>query len=185
MNLKYLVRALIFLALFLSFNSYGNNDINYIVRDAGVNDNNILYELIRELAIYEKKKPSDIEASAESLKKDINKYFKAKIIEASNKKPIAYALYFYTYSAFRGKPVLYVEDIFVLPEYRGKGVGSHLLKTLAKEAVSNQCSRMEWHAFDWNTKAIDFYESLGAYQKKDLIQMRLEGERLYEFGKQL
>jgi GNAT superfamily N-acetyltransferase len=86
-----------------------------------------------------------------------------------------FALYFFTFSTFLGKPSLYLEDLFVKPVYRGKGVGLSLLKELAKIAIEKDCGRMEWSVLDWNEPAISFYKTLGAKPLSDWIVYRMEG----------
>jgi len=95
---------------------------------------------------------------------------------------VGYAIYFFTYSTFRARPTLYLEDIFVLPESRGAGAGIALFRACAREAVRNQCARMEWHVLEWNTPSIAFYERLGARQLTDWLPFRLEGDALRNAG---
>ena len=89
--------------------------------------------------------------------------------------PVGFALYFYTYSTFLGRPSLYLEDLFVLPQERGKGAVKALLRTLAKIAVARGCGRMEWTVLDWNTPSIRFYKRLGARLRKEWVLTRLTG----------
>lgn len=91
---------------------------------------------------------------------------------------MGFALYFFTYSTFLARPTLYVEDIFVLPELRGKGAGKALLGALARIAVRRGCGRMEWTVLDWNTRAVKFYKRLGASLRKEWILTRLTGGAL-------
>src|SRR5713226_5977449 len=86
---------------------------------------------------------------------------------------IGFALYFFTYSTFIARPTLYLEDLFVLPDARGRGAGRALLTALARIAVRRGCGRMEWTVLDWNTPSIDFYEALGARLRRDWILTRL------------
>ena len=95
---------------------------------------------------------------------------------------IGFALYFYNFSTWTGKRGLYLEDLFVLPEHRGLGAGKALLEALARIAVQQGCRRMEWSVLDWNTPAIDFYESLGAKPQSEWIGYRLEVEALQQLG---
>lgn len=92
--------------------------------------------------------------------------------------PVGFALYFYTYSTFLGRPSLYLEDLFVLPEERGRGAGRALLRALAKIAVARGCGRMEWTVLDWNTPSIRFYKGLGARLHKEWVLTRLTGPAL-------
>ncbi|MEX2369513.1 MAG: GNAT family N-acetyltransferase, partial [Bacteroidales bacterium] len=90
--------------------------------------------------------------------------------------PVGFALFFHNFSTFTGRPGLYLEDLFVFDEYRGKGYGKLILLYLAKLARQRNCARYEWVVLDWNTPAIDFYNSLGAKQMKEWIHTRVEGE---------
>jgi GNAT superfamily N-acetyltransferase len=92
--------------------------------------------------------------------------------------PAGFALFFHNFSTFMGKHGLYLEDLFVLPEFRGRAVGKTLLQYLAHLAVQRDCGRFEWAVLDWNRPALDFYESLGAEAKSDWIIHRVSGESL-------
>jgi GNAT superfamily N-acetyltransferase len=92
--------------------------------------------------------------------------------------PVGFALYFYNFSTFAGRPSLYLEDLFVLPEYRGKGIGRALLAHLACIATENGCARFEWTVLDWNEPSIRFYESLGAKRQGEWLIYRLTGDGL-------
>lgn len=92
--------------------------------------------------------------------------------------PIGFALFFTTFSTFLGKPGIYLEDLFVLPEHRGKGAGNKLLRHLAALAVERGCGRLEWTALDWNTPALEFYRARGAAQMKEWILHRVTGDGL-------
>ncbi len=93
-------------------------------------------------------------------------------------RPVGFALYFFTYSTFLGRPSLYLEDLFVLPDERGNGAGKALLRALAKIAVKRRCGRMEWTVLDWNHPAIRFYQRLGARLRKEWVLTRLTGPPL-------
>lgn len=95
---------------------------------------------------------------------------------------VGFALFFHNFSTFLGQPGIYLEDLFVKSEYRGKGYGKELLATLAKVAVERGCGRLEWAVLDWNTPAIGFYESLGARANGDWTVYRLTGEALQKLG---
>ncbi|MFL5345951.1 MAG: GNAT family N-acetyltransferase [Hyalangium sp.] len=95
---------------------------------------------------------------------------------------VGYALYFHTYSTFLGSPSLYLEDLFVLPEHRGRGHGKALLARLARIAVERDCGRFEWMVLDWNTPAIQFYESLGALVAPEWQLCRMTGDALLRFA---
>ena len=95
---------------------------------------------------------------------------------------IGFALFFHNFSTFLGKAGIYLEDLFVLPEYRGKGYGKAILKQLARIAVERKCGRLEWVCLDWNQPSIDFYLSLGAEPMKDWTVYRLTGQTLTELS---
>jgi GNAT superfamily N-acetyltransferase len=95
---------------------------------------------------------------------------------------VGYALFFHTYSTFLGQPSLYLEDLFVLPSHRGRGFGKALLARLARLAVERHCGRFEWMVLDWNTPAIQFYESLGAALAPEWKLCRMTGEALQRFA---
>jgi GNAT superfamily N-acetyltransferase len=96
--------------------------------------------------------------------------------------PAGFALYFFNYSTFLARPGLYLEDLFVKPEYRGRGLGKALLLHLAKLANERGCGRMEWTVLDWNQPAIEFYESLGARRMQEWQLCRLTGEALRQYA---
>jgi GNAT superfamily N-acetyltransferase len=95
---------------------------------------------------------------------------------------VGYAIYFFTYSTFRARPSLYLEDIFVLPEARGQGAGIGLFRACAREAVACGCARMEWQVLSWNVPSIQFYERLGARHMDDWLPFRLDDEALAKVG---
>jgi GNAT superfamily N-acetyltransferase len=135
--------------------------------------------LIRGLAAYERLLP-EMKATAARIRRHgfgRRPYFET-LICRRGARPIGFALYFFTYSTFVGRPSLYLEDLFVLPEERGNGAGKALLRALAKIAVRKGCGRMEWTVLDWNRPAIRFYERLGARLRKEWILTRLTGAPL-------
>jgi len=95
---------------------------------------------------------------------------------------VAYAVYFYNYSTWLGKNGIYLEDIYVTPKYRRQGIGRALLQQLASLAVKENCGRFEWAVLDWNTPAIEFYQSLGAKPQDEWTVYRLSGNKLHEFA---
>jgi len=92
---------------------------------------------------------------------------------------VGFALFFYNFSTFKGKPGLYLEDLYVEPHHRGKGYGKMLLIELAKIAAANNCGRMEWSVLDWNTPSIEFYKSLGAQPMDEWTVYRLTEEKIH------
>ena len=98
--------------------------------------------------------------------------------------PIGFALFFHNFSTFLARPGIYLEDLFVVPEHRGQGVGRALLRELARIAVERDCGRLEWSVLDWNADAIGFYERLGATPNSEWTVYRLTGEALAELGRE-
>ncbi len=96
--------------------------------------------------------------------------------------PVAFALFFYTFSTFEGRKSLYLEDLYVKPEYRGRGFGTKFLKTLARIAVERECARFEWAALDWNELAIRVYKGIGAEAMDGWTTFRLDGKALLDFS---
>ena len=109
---------------------------------------------------------------------------KAEVIFAIvDDKEIGFALFFHNFSTFLGRAGIYLEDLYVMPEYRGKGYGKALLKKLAQIAVERKCGRLEWWCLDWNQPSIDFYLSLGAEAMEEWTVYRIAGDKLTEFAK--
>jgi len=154
-------------------------DNSVTVRAAVEADMPLIVSLIGALADYENLEGPDAEAVARLRKHGFGEptYFKVLLAEKDGK-AVAYAFYFFTYSTFLAKPTLYLEDVFVLPDYRKHGIGFRLMKDLAKIAVEKDCGRLDWTVLDWNQSAIDFYDRLGALPLKDWIVTRLTGEPL-------
>jgi GNAT superfamily N-acetyltransferase len=149
------------------------------VRPGKLRDIRTILSMIRALAEYEQL-ASHVRATPSRIHRDgfgRRPYFETLICQ-EGRKPVGFALYFFTYSTFLARPTLYVEDIFVLPELRGKGAGKALLGALARIAVRRGCGRMEWTVLDWNTRAIKFYKRLGASLRKEWILTRLTGSAL-------
>ncbi len=137
----------------------------------------ILY-FIKQLAEYENMS-DDVVATEQLLKEWISRKKKAEVVFAlENKKEVGFALFFHNFSTFLGRAGIYLEDLFVLPQYRGKGYGKGLLKQLAKIAVERGCGRLEWSCLDWNKPSIDFYLSLGATSMDEWTVYRLTGDTL-------
>jgi len=139
----------------------------------------VIFGLIRGLAEYEKL-AHEVEATIAQIRRHgfgPRRYFET-LLCFQGRTPIGFALYFFTYSTFVGRPSIWLEDLFVVPEARGQGGGKALLEELARIAVHRGCGRMEWTVLDWNTPSIRFYEGLGAKLRKDWILTRLTGEPL-------
>ena len=154
------------------------------IRAAVKRDVPTIQALIRGLAEYEKLS-HEVEATLARLREHgfgRRRYFET-LLCFDGKRPIGFALYFFTYSTFLARPTLYLEDLFVVPDARGRGAGTSLLAALARIAERRGCGRMEWAVLDWNTPAIGFYERLGARLRKDWILTRLTGEPLRRLGR--
>ena len=152
-------------------------------RFANKKDCGKILDFIKQLAEYENMS-SDVVATEELLKEWIFEKQKAEVIFAlENEKEVGFALFFHNFSTFLGRAGIYLEDLFVLPEYRGKGYGKGLLKQLAKIAVERGCGRLEWSCLDWNKPGIDFYLSLGAVPMDEWTVYRLTGDTLIEMSK--
>lgn len=156
-------------------------DLN--IRPATQHDIPEILAFIRELADYERE-PQAAVATHEDLLRDgfgPMPRFHCLIAEVSspdNPRPAGFALYFYNYSTWRGHTGIYLEDLFVRPAFRGRGIGKALLAAVAAIAVAEGCPRLEWAVLNWNTPAIDFYRSLGAAPMSDWTTMRLSGHAL-------
>ena len=150
--------------------------------DVDIKNVDHLTYLIRELARFEKLEPPTDEAISR-LKEDLiseHPFFVAHLAMAEGK-PVGYACYYFTYSTFLALPTLFLEDIFVLDQYRRHGVGSKLLEFCVAEAGRRKCGRMEWNVLDWNVNAINFYESTGARILKEWRVVRLKREDFAQF----
>lgn len=139
----------------------------------------MLLELIRELARYEKLEHECI-ATVEQVRESLfgNKPRAEALLAFEDDAPAGYAIYFYSYSTWLAKPGLYLEDLFVKPELRGKGIGKRIFSELLRVADANRCGRFEWSVLDWNQPAIDFYERMGAKAQGEWIRYRLEEEQI-------
>lgn len=147
-------------------------------RNAQRNDVGLILQFIRELADYEKMLP-EVVADEAALEEWIFDKRKAEVIFAlEGEKEVGFALYFHNFSTFLGRAGIYLEDLYVKPEYRGKGYGKAILKKLASIAVERGCGRLEWWCLDWNKPSIDFYRSLGAEPMDDWTVYRIAGETL-------
>jgi len=135
--------------------------------------------MIRGLAEYERLSQQAV-ATEESIRASLfgPRPFAEVVLASSGSTPVGFALFFHNFSTFLGRPGLYLEDLFVLPEWRGRGVGRRLLTHLASIAVERGCGRMEWAVLDWNESAIGFYRRLGAQMLDDWRICRLTGDAL-------
>lgn len=151
-------------------------------RFADARDCALILQFIKGLADYEKM--SDQVVATEALLREwIFEQKKAEVIFAcADGNEVGFALFFHNFSTFLGRAGIYLEDLFVLPEQRGKGYGKALLKQLARIAVERGCGRLEWWCLDWNRPSIDFYLSLGAVPMDKWTTYRVTGETLQQLA---
>ena len=152
---------------------------DFQIRPARIDDVGIILQLIRDLATYERV-PDDVVATEDQL---VDVLFSERpvaevLLAFENELPVGFAVYFYNFSTWLGRPGLYLEDLFVKPEKRGKGYGRSLLVELAKIARDRGCGRMEWAVLNWNEPAIKFYRTLGAKPMDEWTVFRLTREEI-------
>jgi GNAT superfamily N-acetyltransferase len=151
-------------------------------RNATKDDCALILSFIKALAEYEKMS-DDVVATEELLREWIFEKQKAEVIFAlEDGREVGFVLFFHNFSTFVGKAGIYLEDLFVLPEYRKRGHGKALILELARIANERGCGRMEWSCLDWNQPSIDFYLSLGAKPMNEWTTYRLSGDALYRYG---
>jgi GNAT superfamily N-acetyltransferase len=151
----------------------------FSIRPATPEDAHHIHRFITELAIYEKE-PDAVEVTPEELAQQLSSSpppFEC-VLACIDGQPIGFALFFHSYSTWKGRRGLYLEDLYVQPSHRGQGYGLALLQHLAALAVQRGCARFEWAVLDWNTPAIQFYEALGARPKSEWIIYQLTGDAL-------
>jgi GNAT superfamily N-acetyltransferase len=149
------------------------------IRKATPDDVPAILRLVKELAAYEREPDAVVATEDDFLRDGFGEKALFRCHLATwNREPIGFALWFFTFSTWRGKRCLHLEDLFVDPAHRGRGAGLGLMKTLAREAVEAECARFVWQVMDWNEPAIAFYEKLGADVMKEWIAVRLDGEAL-------
>jgi len=147
------------------------------IRPATPTDVPLIQQFIRDLAEYERSPESAVATEKDLLRDGFGPEPKYRCVLAEwDGQPAGFAFFFYNYSTWQGRPGLYLEDLFVKPVFRGKGIGKALLLHLAKIAADENCGRFQWQVLDWNTPAIDFYKSLGAKTMNEWLTMRVEGE---------
>ncbi len=155
------------------------------IRVAEPSDAEVILRLVRELAAYERE-PDAVEATAETLRTQLRAErppFECLLAEI-DEEPVGFALYFQSYSTWRGKPGIYLEDLYVTGQLRRRGIGRALLAAVAEEAVRRGAARLEWSVLDWNQSAIDFYRSLGARPMSEWTVFRLTDEPLLALANQ-
>lgn len=151
---------------------------NLKIRETNEKDCELILSLIKEIAEYEKMS-KEVIATEETLLEYIFKNNRAEVVILElDKNPIGYALFFYNFSTFVGRSGLYLEDIFIKKEFRGRGIGKEVFKFLAKKAREEGCKRMEWVCLDWNEPSINFYKSLGAIPMDEWTIYRLNEKEI-------
>ncbi len=153
-------------------------DKNVEFRYAERKDISLILQFVRELAEYEKMSDLVVADEKETECWIFDKQKAEVIFALEDGKEVGFALFFHNFSTFLGKAGIYLEDLYVKPEYRGRGYGKALLKKLASIAVERGCGRLEWWCLDWNKPSIDFYLSLGAEPMSDWTTYRIAGETL-------
>jgi GNAT superfamily N-acetyltransferase len=145
----------------------------------------VIAELIRGLARFEKLE-QEVVMTEELLAAGLfgDRPYAEVVLAEDDGRPVGFALFFHNFSTFLGRPGIYLEDLFVIPEHRGRGTGRILLAHLARLAVERGCGRLEWAVLDWNKEAIKFYERLGARPNSDWTVYRLTGEALTGLARQ-
>ena len=154
------------------------------IQEATEADVPLILDFIRELAVFEKSEDR-LTVTEETLSASLfgsNRYAHA-LIAYNDSEPVAFAIYFFSYSSFLGKPNFYLEDILVRPAFRGLGVGKELFSFLARRATEHGCGRMEWSVLNWNESAISFYKKLGAIPVRDWTVFQLAKEKFEELAK--
>ena len=161
------------------------NDPKIVLRIATVDDVGLILDFIRQLADYEKL-TDEVVTDEDQLRQSLfGERRVAEVVIASYEgEPAGFALFFHNFSTFLGRPGVYLEDLYVVPELRGRGIGRALLSYLARLAVERGCGRLEWWVLDWNEPAIRFYERLGAKAMEEWTVYRLSGATLEDLANQ-
>jgi len=159
--------------------------VTLVIRPGVRADVPVIADLIRGLAHYEKLE-DQVTMTEERLAANLfgPHHYAETLIAEDQGSPVGFALFFHNFSTFLAQPGIYLEDVFVVPEHRGRGVGRALLKELARLAVERECGRLEWSVLDWNREAIGFYERLGARPNSEWTVYRLTGEALSALGRE-
>jgi GNAT superfamily N-acetyltransferase len=159
--------------------------VTLAIRPAEQADIPVIAELIRGLARFEKLE-HEVTMTEDRLAASLfgERPYAETLIAEEDGEPVGFALFFHNFSTFLAQPGIYLEDLFVVPEHRGRGIGRALLKELARLAVERGCGRLEWAVLDWNRDAIGFYERLGARPNSEWTVYRLAGEALTTLGRE-
>jgi GNAT superfamily N-acetyltransferase len=157
--------------------------MEFRIMPANEQDVGLILKLIRGLAVYERLE-HEVVATEDSLRQSLfgSRSVAEVLIGYAGMEPAGFALFFHNYSTFLGRAGIYLEDLFVLPEWRGKGLGTQLLVRIAELAVERGCGRLEWSVLDWNEPAIRFYRRLGARALGEWTMYRLAGGALEKLG---
>ncbi|KUK89347.1 MAG: N-acetyltransferase GCN5 [Marinimicrobia bacterium 46_43] len=149
------------------------------LRFAQAGDSKQILEFIKSLAAYERMS-DEVLATEETIKKTLfgDKAYAEVIFAELDGKAVGFALFFHNYSTFVSRPGLYLEDIYIYPEYRGRGIGKMMMTYLAKLAVERDCGRFEWSCLKWNKPSLDFYDSLGSETMDEWVTLRISGKKL-------
>ena len=152
---------------------------NFVLREATEADVSLILSFIRELAEYEKL-AHEVEATEDVLRESLfgDRKIAEVILGYYQDESVSFALFFHNFSTFLGQPGIYLEDLYVKPEMRGKGLGKTMLAYLARLALERKCGRLEWWVLDWNEPALKFYRSMGAIPMDEWTVQRLAGEDL-------
>src|SRR5690348_9158492 len=149
------------------------------IRPATSADVELILEFIRRLAEYERAPESAVATAHDIIRDGFSEDRKFRVVIAEwEGQPAGFAFFFYCYSTWLGRPGIYLEDLFVLPEFRGLGIGKNLLQKVASIAVEKGCLRLQWEVLDWNAPAIDFYRAMGAEFLDEWRNVRVSGEAL-------
>ena len=158
--------------------------MSLIIRDALPGDAATILRFIRELAAFERAE-HEVDATEDSIRASIfgpGSVTEALICEIDGR-PAGFAVWFYNYSTWQAKNGLYLEDLYITPEFRGSGAGRQILRHLAARAVDKGCGRFEWSVIDWNEPAIRLYKAIGAEPQTEWVRYRLTGQALADFAK--
>ena len=149
------------------------------IRPAAADELPLVLEFLRELAAYERLE-HEVEATTADLAAALcgPRPYAEVVFACLDGTPVGFALFFHTFSTFVGKPGIYLEDLFVRPQARGRGIGRHLLAWLARTTLERGCARLDWQVLDWNAPSIAFYRSVGAEAQDEWTTMRVSGAAL-------
>lgn len=155
----------------------------FVIRKATIDDAGTILRFITELAVYEKA-GHEVDATVETVRSSL--FGPSSVCEAAicerNGEPVGFVVWFYSYSTWKARNGLYLEDLYITPDQRGSGAGRQMLRHLARVAVEKGCARFEWSVLDWNEPAIRAYDAIGAAPQTEWIRYRLDGQALADFA---